>query len=66
MHPVYREIRETIKVITTVLRDLKLDAEKIKDEEGDYYDSLFEEGEKPALTTRRRKNEVLFRTSPTL
>lgn len=55
MHPVYREIRETIKVITVVLKDLGIDGEKVKEKEGGYYENLFEEGEKPALTTRKKK-----------
>jgi hypothetical protein len=56
MHPVYREIRETIKVITTVLKDLGIDSDKAKKEEESYYDSMFEEeAEKPPLVRRGGK-----------
>ena len=55
MHPVYREIRETIKVITTVLKDLGIDGEKVKEKSDGYYEDLFEEGEKPELKLRKRK-----------
>jgi len=55
MHPVYREIRETIKVITTVLKDLGIDGEKVKKEEEGYYEGLFsEEIEKPPLVRRSK------------
>jgi len=55
MHPVYREIRETIKVITTVLKDLGIDDKKVKKEEEGYYEGLFsEEEEKPPLVRRKK------------
>jgi len=53
VHPVYKEIRETIKTLTVILRDLGLDDKKLGDEEKNFYDSLFDEGEKPQLTKRR-------------
>ncbi len=53
MHPVYREIRETIKVITTVLKDLGIDGGKVKKEAEGYYEGLFEgEEDKPPLVVR--------------
>lgn len=53
VHSVYKEIRETIKALTMVLRDLGLDDKKMKTKEKSFYDSLFEEEEKPQLTKRR-------------
>ncbi len=56
VHPVYREIRETIKVITIVLKDLGVDGEKVKEKEGGYYEGLFgEETDKPPLVRRGKK-----------
>jgi hypothetical protein len=55
--PIYKELRETIKLIDSMLKDLGIDKEKggsgngkgdLLNGDGDYYDTLLNEGQVPA------------------
>ena len=58
VNPIFREIRETIKVINIVMKDLKGSVEvdimrdMIKDGDSDYYDSLFNDS--GSVETKKR------------
>lgn len=55
IHPIYREIRETIKLITTLLKDLAPDEkEQFDSDSSDYYNELFNE-EQPKQKVFDRK-----------
>lgn len=60
INPIFREIRETIKVINTIMKDMKSSVEAdimrdmIKDGDSDYYDNLFNDSGDVKTKTRNK------------